>query len=89
MISAPNKFVREPEMRQRFRKMMESIVSALVIDLDVETQDLPDDFDYRGKLRDREYVVGLVNALVASHRKDVMRKKTPSIGEAWEEAAKE
>ncbi|WP_031359908.1 AIPR family protein [Caballeronia sordidicola] len=88
MISTPKKFARSPEMRQRFRKMMESIISALVIDLDVETQDLADDFDYRGKLRDREYVVGLVNALVASYRKDVMRKKTPSIGEAWEEAAK-
>lgn len=89
MISAPERFVRKPEMRQRFVKMMESIVSALVIDLDVETQDLDDDFDYRGKLRDREYVIALVNALVASHRKDVMRKKTPSIGEAWEEAANE
>lgn len=89
VIAVPSKFVREPEVRKRFQKMMESIISALVIDLDVETQDLPDDFDYRGKLRDREYVIGLVSALVASHRKDVVRGKTPSIGGAWEEVAKE
>ncbi|WP_083294510.1 AIPR family protein [Burkholderia plantarii] len=89
MISAPEKYVRATETRKRFHKMMESIVSALVIDLDVETQDLAADFDYRGKLRDREYVVALVNALVASHRKDVMRNKTPSIAEAWNEAATE
>lgn len=51
IISAPSKYVRNPEVRQRFRKMMESIISGLIIDLDVETQDLPADFDYRGKLR--------------------------------------
>lgn len=88
IISSPSKYVRKPEMRQQFQKMMASVVSGLIIDLDVETQDLPDDFDYRGKLRDREYVLNLVNELVASYRKDVMRKKTPSIGEAWEEASR-
>ena len=67
--------------------MMDSVVSGLIIDLDIETQELAYDFDYRGKLRDKDYVSKLVSSLVATHRKDVMRKKALSIGDAWQQSA--
>lgn len=85
-INNPGDYVREHETRTRFCATMLIVVSNLIIDLDVETQDLDDDFDYRGKLRDRDYVLNLVNILVASYRKDVIRKKAPSISDAWSEA---
>jgi hypothetical protein len=83
MLLAPENYIRTSENRARFAKMMNEIIGALIIDLDAETQELPDDFDYRGKLRDKEYVTTLVSTLVATHRKDVMRKKAQSTGEAW------
>lgn len=86
IILSPHKYVRQHETRQKFKQLMISVIADLIIDLDVETQDLPADFDYRGKLRDRDYVLDIVNKLLASHRKDVIRKKTLSIGEAWEKA---
>lgn len=87
IIANPAKYIQARTDRAQFRKMMDSVVSGLTIDLDVETQDLADDFDYRGKLRDKDYVTKLVNNLVATHRKDVMRKKAFSIGEAWQQSA--
>lgn len=86
MIANPAKYVQIPVNRLKFRKMMDSVVSGITIDLDVETQDLTDDFDYRGKLRDKDYVLKLVTSLVATHRKDVMQKKALSIGEAWQQS---
>lgn len=83
MIAKPEVFVRDGKARERFKKTMDSVISALIIDLDVETQDLPADFDYRGKLRDKDYVTNLVNTLVATYRKDLLRKKAQSMGEVW------
>lgn len=87
MIANPATYVRAPANRAQFWRMMDSVVSGLTIDLDVETQDLADDFDYRGKLRDKDYVLKLVSSLVATHRKDVMRRKALSIGEAWQQSS--
>jgi hypothetical protein len=83
MIAAPEKYIRDAKNRARFQKTMDALISALIIDLDVETQDLGTDFDYRGKLRDKEYVVSLVNTLVATYRKDLLRNKAQSIGDVW------
>ena len=87
ILANPAKYVQASNDRAQFRKMMDSVVSGLIIDLDIETQELADDFDYRGKLRDKDYVSKLVSSLVATHRKDVMRKKALSIGDAWQQSA--
>lgn len=83
MLDRPQDYVRDPATRARFRAMMDGFAASMVIDLDVETQELDADFDYRGKLRDREYVSDLVNKLVATYRKDVLRKKAPTVADAW------
>lgn len=87
MMAKPASYVHAEGSRSKFRKMIDSVITGLTIDLDVETQELADDFDYRGKLRDREYVLKLVRGLVATHRKDILRKKALSIGEAWKQSA--
>ena len=83
MISLPEEFVRTPDKRSTFQKTMDKLISTLVVDLDVEMQGLGADFDYRGKLRDKEYVTALVNTLVATYRKDLLRKKAETIDEIW------
>lgn len=83
MTLTPENYIRDAKNRARFRKTMEVLISSLIIDLDVETQDLGTDFDYRGKLRDKEFVVALVSSLIATYRKDLLRKKAQSIGEIW------
>jgi hypothetical protein len=83
MIAQPQRYVRLDANRMRFRATLGELVASLVIDLDFETRDLPPDFDYRDKLRDRDYVGGLVKTLVASYSKDLLRDKTASVAELW------
>lgn len=83
MMSEPEKYIRTVENRKQFRAMMDLVIESLIIDLDAETQELAEDFDYRGKLRDKEYVLELVKTLIATYRKDLVRKKAQSISEIW------
>lgn len=86
VIRSPEKFVRSANDREAFKRMIHSITEYLIVDLDVETQDLDPEFDYRGWLRDKERVTQLLNGLLASFRKDLLKKRAPSISEAWKAA---
>ncbi|NVM78676.1 hypothetical protein FHW83_004506 [Duganella sp. SG902] len=83
MIARPQDYVRREEERARFRATVDELAAWLVIDLNFETQELPPDFDYRDKLRDKDYVSGLVKTLVVSYSKDLLRKKTASVETLW------
>ena len=83
MLENPGKFVRKDLARESFREVIGKVLDSVLIDLNLETEDLADDFDYRGKLRDKEYVTKLANDLVASYEKDVKRKKADSISDLW------
>lgn len=83
MLTNPANYVRDGNVRARFIATIDIIVKSLIIDFDVDTADLPDDFDYRGKLRDKEYVSVVLNDLFTSYRKDLLRNKTLSVADAW------
>jgi hypothetical protein len=54
-----------------------------VTDVDAEIQDAGEDFDYRGKLRDSEWVKKLAKSVVSDHLKMVARNKIQSFAEDW------
>jgi hypothetical protein len=83
MIAQPQDYVRREADRAHFRATLDELVAWLVVDLNFETQELPPDFDYRDKLRDKEYVSSLVKTLVVSYSKDLLRKKIASVEELW------
>lgn len=83
MIAQPQDYVRSDGDRARFRATLDELVAWLVIDLNFETQELPPDFDYRDKLRDKDYVSALVKTLVVSYSKDLLRGKTSSVEALW------
>jgi hypothetical protein len=55
----------------------------VAIDLNLDSRDWDEDFDYRGKLRDETWVKERSKSLVADHLKQVQRGKCPSFGSAW------
>lgn len=83
MIAQPQHYVGREADRARFRATLGELIALLIIDLDFETKELPEDFDYRDKLREKDYVSSLVKTLVASYSKDLLRNKTPSVAELW------
>lgn len=79
----PQRFVRKDTSRKLFRKCIDNIVSDLVTDVNAEIEGAGDDFDYRGKLRDSEWVDDLNKSVVGDHLKLVARKKIPSFKDDW------
>jgi hypothetical protein len=65
----PQRFVREAKKREHFRKCIGNIVSDLITDVNAEIEGAGADFDYRGKLRDSEWVENLAKSVVGDHLK--------------------
>ena len=83
IISEPNKFVRDEATRQKFSKVVGHLLDTLLIDLNAETEDLEEDFDYRGKMRDKDFISKLGAELLASYQKDIKRGKAKTLAEMW------
>ena len=58
----------------------------VVIDLNSELDQLGEDFDYRGKLRDETWVKDLAHRIVAEHKKLVSRSRIDSLSVAYRKA---
>lgn len=80
----PAAFVRDEHARADFRACIELIVNDIIGDLNDELKTVEENFDYRGKLRDQQWVQALSRRIVADHRKLVSRKLMPSFREEWE-----
>jgi hypothetical protein len=80
----PQNFVRQPANRDHFRKCIDNIVGDIVTDLDAEIEDAGEDFDYRDKLRDADWVKKIARNVVTDHLKLVTRKKIKSFRNDWE-----
>jgi hypothetical protein len=83
MRSDPARFVRDPTLRCHFRECVRNVIEDVIIDLDSEVNDLGDDFDYRDKLRDQNWVKELRRELVTDYRKQVSRGRIESFSAEW------
>jgi len=85
MIQHPEDFVRVPATQKKLGECLRTIMNDIVIDVNGEVDPLGDDFDYRDKLRDSEWVKGLGRAVVGNHLKLVQRGRIQSLEKEWRE----
>ena len=83
VIDNPQRFIRASEERERFRACVGTVLNDIIIDLNAEIDDLGEDFDYRGRLRDQDWVKELGRRLVGDYQKLVARGRIPSFSEDW------
>jgi hypothetical protein len=79
--------VRSLQSRQKFRGSIDNIVGDLIVDVNAEIEGLGVDFDYRGKLRDANWVKELAKTVVGDHVKLVARGKIASFKSDWQATA--
>lgn len=79
----PKTFVRNENDRKHFQSCVRQIVNDVVVDLNAEVDEYGEDFDYRDKLRDTEWVKKLSKTVVGEHIKLVNRKRIKSFSEEW------
>jgi hypothetical protein len=87
IIRCPEKYVRDDASRKRLTKCMQNIIDDMVGDVNDEVGHLGEDFDYRGKLRDAEWVKGLASDTVGTHMKLVRRGKIQCLADEWAKAS--
>jgi hypothetical protein len=83
ILKTPEKFVKNAQDRARFSQCLDTIIGDLVIDLNAEVDEYGDNFDYRDKLRDSNWVKELSKKIVADHLKQVSRKRIKSFSQEW------
>ena len=64
-------------------KSVGSFIDEIIIDLNMESKDFPEDFDYRDKLRDQEWTKALAKSLVKEFLKQKSRGKSKTFQEEW------
>jgi hypothetical protein len=85
VIKNPAKYVRGIDERERFETCVRTILKDIVIDLNAEVAEYGDDFDYRGQLRDQDWVKEKAKAIVSSYLKLVQRTRVQSFESLWSE----
>ncbi len=73
IIKSPKTFIREPDSRRCFSAAIEKLLAEVITDLNAEIDQLGEDFDYRGKLRDEDWCKKLAHEIAATHIKLVAR----------------
>jgi len=86
VLKNPGNYVADKQKRQALLGCVSQILDDVVIDLNAELEQLVDDFDYRGKLRDEAWVKALALRIVADYRKLVTRKRITSFAEEFKKA---
>lgn len=83
VIANPREAVRNEESRQKLRASIGRIVDDMITDINHEVKEFGEDFDYRGKLRDADWVKELAKAVVGTHEKLVQRGRVASLHAEW------
>lgn len=84
IISDPGKYVRESRDREKFKELIEKVVNTVIIDFNAEVVDLGETFDYRGSMRDSEWVKKISSEIISTYKKLVDRGRIDSISRDWE-----
>jgi AIPR protein len=82
--SDPRELIADDTKMARFMKIITDIIKGVIIDLNHETIEFGENFDYKSMLKNREQILKLGTALISSYKKDVARNKADTISKAWE-----
>ena len=88
MIQVPESYVRDLLIQRCLQQCLKSIVNDIIIDVNGEVDPLGDDFDYRDKLRDAQWVQTLARAVVGNHLKLVQRGRILPLKVEWEKMSR-
>jgi hypothetical protein len=82
----PRELLADDNKMHNFNNIIRDIIKSVVIDLNHETKEFGDNFDYKSMLKNREQILKLGDALTSSYKKDVARGKADTIADAWRRA---
>jgi hypothetical protein len=89
VLTDPKGFVSDAKRRKRLSATIDNLLSEIVTDLNAEIDQLGEDFDYRGKLRDETWCKELAHEIAATHKKLVDRGRLEAFGQVFKQSAQQ
>jgi len=89
VLTDPKAYASHANRRKRMTATIDKLLSEVVTDLNAEIDQLGEDFDYRGKLRDESWCKQLAHEIAATHKKLVDRGRLEAFGEVFKQAAQQ
>lgn len=86
LLKNPAKYVAKKRGREAIIGCMDGVLNDVIIDLNAELNQVGEDFDYRGKLRDETWVKAIAHRLVADYTKLVVRGRIDSFSKEFDKA---
>ncbi|GJD37918.1 hypothetical protein OICFNHDK_0357 [Methylobacterium bullatum] len=83
IINNPEKFMRDAGLRKRFCECIGGFIGDIIVDIDVESRRFGTDFDYRGKVKDAEWVKSLASSIQKDYEKNVIRGRQDTFEMEW------
>lgn len=83
VLKTPEKYVHNEIKQRAFASTINKLLEEVITDLNAEIDQLGNDFDYRGKLRDETWCNSLSHEIAATHKKLVSRGRMESFGELF------
>lgn len=83
VISNPKKFVNDNGLRDRFGLVIDRLVEDIIIDLNGEIDEQGEDFDYKSRYRDKDWIDNLSREIVANYQKLLSRGRVDSLEVEW------
>ena len=87
IVSEPQQFVRDEDTRECFRALLSGVLRDIIADVNGEVQEYGDDFDYRGRLRDEDWVTRVGREVIATRQKLIRRGTINTIAIDWQRLA--
>jgi hypothetical protein len=83
LLDSPELFVQTAKDRDNFRTCINAILDDLILDLNFEMENFGEDFDYRDKLRDKEWVKKMGDELVKQRIKQTRKPNAETFKTQW------
>jgi hypothetical protein len=83
LIREPMEILLDADKRACFFDILDQIISTITIDLNYETAEKGEGFDYKSLLKSQKEIVDLRQKLLRAYERDVARKKADTIETLW------
>jgi hypothetical protein len=80
VLNYPKLYIHDRKTRNCFGRAIDILLTEVITDLNAEIDQLEEDFDYRGKLRDEKWCNNLAHEIAATHKKLVDRHRLEDFG---------
>lgn len=89
IMNDPASFVRDERLGRAFRNSISIFIADIIVDINEESKSFGEDFDYRGKIKDADWVREITKTIQKGYYKNVNRGRQDSFEVEWEKCVEQ